>query len=241
MVEPPNPADVTEAEKVLRGEQNYTGTFVDGDDENFIDDERYGSTLRDIIPEGVPPEERERILHRLETCARAREESTRIMSFRFAQRDAVKEDTQRAAETYRRELLSSKYDREQRWVRKTTRSPFAVDLVAEDQRIEEENKVRTEIAQRKQKLLAVRHNEAHNAIFKRAVAESDELEVLRREKRVLLQNERQLKAMRDVERTNARTAQILAQKEKQQQERLDRLEVEAEERAAKIAASRKIQ
>ena len=52
------------------------------------------------------------------------------------------------------------------------------------------------------------------------------LEVLRREKRVLLQNERQLKAMRDVERTNARTAQILAQKEKQQQERLDRLEVE---------------
>ena len=37
------------------------------------------------------------ILHRLETCARAREESTRIMSFRFAQRDAVKEDTQRAA------------------------------------------------------------------------------------------------------------------------------------------------
>ena len=64
--------------------------------------------------------------------------------------------------------------------------------------------------------------------------------MLRREKRVLLQNERQLKAMRDVERTNARTAQILAQKEKQQQERLDRLEVEAEERAAKIAASRKI-
>ena len=37
--------------------------------------------------------------------------------------------------------------------------------------------MRTEIAQRKQKLLAARHNEAHNAIFKRAVAESDELEV----------------------------------------------------------------
>merc|ERR1719207_188468 len=215
-------------------------SFQDEESDNFIDDERgYGSTLHDLIPEGVSAEERERIMHRLEICARAREESTRIMSFRFAQRDAVKEDTQRAAETYRRELLSSKYEREQRWIRKTTRSPFAVDLVAEDQRIDEENRVRTEIAQRKQKLLAARHNEAHNAIFKRAVAESDELEILRKEKRVLLQNEKQLKAMRDVERTNARTAQIQAQKERMEDERQERREKEAADRAAKLAAQQK--
>merc|ERR1719316_1958020 len=227
--------------QVLRGETTYTKAFTDGDSEQYIEDgNRYGASLQDLIPEGVAHEDREKIMHRLDVCAKAREESTRIMSFRFAQRDAVKEDTQRAAETYRRELLSSKYEREQRWIRKTTRSPFAVDLVAEDQRIDEENRVRTEIAQRKQKLLAARHNEAHNAIFKRAVAESDELEVLRREKRVLLRNERQLKAMRDVERTNARTAQILSSKDKQQQDRLDRLERQANERAEKIAASRKI-
>merc|ERR1719191_1902569 len=215
-------------------------SFQDGDSDNFIDDERgQGSTLHDLIPEGVSAEERERIMHRLEICAQAREESTRIMSFRFAQRDAVKDDLQRSADAYRRELLASKLEREQRWVRKTTRSPFAVDLVAEDQRIEEENRVREDIASRKAKLLAARHNEAHNAIFKRAVAESDELEILRKEKRVLLQNEKQLKAMRDVERTNARTAQIQAQKERMEEDRQQRREKEAADRAAKLAAQQK--
>ena len=215
-------------------------SFQDGESDNFIDDERgHGSTLHDLIPEGVSAEERERIMHRLEICAQAREESTRIMSFRFAQRDAVKEDLQRSADSYRRELLASKLEREQRWVRKTSRSPFAVDLVAEDQRIEEENRVREDIASRKAKLLSARHNEAHNAIFKRAVAESDELEILRKEKRVLLQNEKQLKAMRDVERTNARTAQIQAQKERMEEERQDKREKEAAERAAKLAAQQK--
>ena len=47
-MEPPNPADVTEAEKVLRGEQNYAGTFVDGEDENFIDDERCPCTKTEL-------------------------------------------------------------------------------------------------------------------------------------------------------------------------------------------------
>jgi hypothetical protein len=215
-------------------------SFQDGESDNFIDDERgHGSTLHDLIPEGVSAEERERIMHRLEICAQAREESTRIMSFRFAQRDAVKDDLQQSADAYRRELLASKLEREQRWVRKTGRSPFAVDLVAEDQRIEEENRVREDIANRKAKLLAARHNEAHNAIFKRAVAESDELEILRKEKRVLLQNEKQLKAMRDVERTNARTAQIQSQKERMEEDRQERREKEAADRAAKLAAQQK--
>jgi hypothetical protein len=215
-------------------------SFQDGESDNFIDDERgQGSTLHDLIPEGVSAEERERIMHRLEICAQAREESTRIMSFRFAQRDAVKEDLQRSADSYRRELLGAKLDREQRWVRKTSRSPFAVDLVAEDQRIEEENRVREDIASRKAKLLSARHNEAHNAIFKRAVAESDELEILRKEKRVLLMNEKQLKAMRDVERTNARTAQIQSQKERMEEDRQQRREKESADRAAKLAAQQK--
>merc|ERR1719253_1244813 len=213
------------AEKVLRGETTYTKAFTDGDSEQYIEDgNRYGASLQDLIPEGVAHEDREKIMHRLDVCAKAREESTRIMSFRFAQRDAVKEDLVRSTVVYRRELLLSKRERDQRWSRKLARSPFAVDLVAEDQRIDEENRVREKILQRKGKLLAGRHNEAHNAIFKRAVVESDELEVLRREKRILLQNEKQLKAMRDVERTNARTAQILFKRNQAEDERQRRRE-----------------
>merc|ERR1712113_1110482 len=79
-----------------------------------------------------------------------------------------------------------------------------------------ENRVRDNVEKRRQRLTARRNREAHNAIFKRATAEMDELDQLRAEKRMLLENERQLKALRDVEKSNARTAQILQERRKQQ-------------------------
>merc|ERR1719224_316633 len=121
--------------------------------------------------------------------------------------------------TYLGEMSNSRRERDERWTRKLQRSPFAVDLVAEDQRIHEENRVRDNVEQRRQKLMARRNREAHNAIFKRATAEMDELDTLRSEKRMLLENERQLKALRDVEKSNARTAQILQERRKQQLEK----------------------
>merc|ERR1719171_2603145 len=119
-------------------------------------------------------------------------------------------------------MFQSRRERDERWTRKLQKSPFAVDLVAENQRIDEENRVRDHIEQRKQKLMQQRNREAHNAIFQKAVAESDELDLLRQEKRMLLENEKELKALRDVEKSNARTAQILQvrrqnQLDKQQQ------------------------
>merc|ERR1719272_2212571 len=116
-------------------------------------------------------------------------------------------------------MSTSRRDRDERWTRKLQRSPFAVDLVAENQRIDEENRVRDHVEQRRQRLMARRNREAHNAIFKRATAEMDELDQLRQEKRMLLENERQLKALRDVEKSNARTAQILQERRKQQLEK----------------------
>merc|ERR1719377_7915 len=116
-------------------------------------------------------------------------------------------------------MLQHGQAREERWSRKLQRSPFAIDLVAEDQRISEENRVREHVETRRQRLMARRNREAHNAIFKRATAEMDELDHLRAEKRMLLENEKQLKALRDVEKSNARTAQILQERRKQQLEK----------------------
>merc|ERR1719434_600715 len=141
------------------------------------------------------------------------------MSIRFAQRDAVKNDLRRERQTHLEKMSASQRDRDERWSRKLQKSPFAVDLVAENQRIDEENRVRDHIEQRKQKLVQQRNREAHNAIFKRAVAESDELDLLRQEKRMLLENEKQLKALRDVEKSNARTAQILQERRRIQLEK----------------------
>jgi len=189
--------------------------------EQFIEDQPQGAQfgVSHLLPSATKTEERERLLRRLEMCAKAREESTKIMSIRFAERDAVKNKMSRERQDLQEKLLMSAHDREERWNRKLQKSPFAVDLVAENQRIDEENRVRCHVEQRRQRLMARRNREAHNAIFKRATAETDELDQLRAEKRMLLENERQLKALRDVEKSNARTAQILQERRKQQLEK----------------------
>mmetsp|Transcript_35284 Transcript_35284/g.109923 ORF Transcript_35284/g.109923 Transcript_35284/m.109923 type:complete len:293 (+) Transcript_35284:66-944(+) len=202
-------------ERLLRGESTYTAH------EHFVDDRPQvpHCGVSQALPKASTAEERERLLRRLEMCARAREESTKIMSVQFAQRDAKKNEMRKERQTFAEKMVSSQRDREERWSRKLQRSPFAVDLVAENQRIDEENRVRDHVEQRRQRLLAKRSREAHDLIFKRATAEADELEQLRTEKRLLLENEKQLKALRDVERSNARTAQILQERRRHQQVR----------------------
>merc|ERR1712039_620417 len=216
--------DLAQKERLLRGESTYTASNDGRPNEHFIEDQpqvvQYG--LSNLLPRAATSEERERLLRRLEMCAKAREESTKIMSIRYAQCDAVKNEMRRERQVYLEKLSTAQRDRDERWSRKLQRSPFAVDLVAQNQRIDEENRVQRTVEQRRQRLMAQRNREAHNSIFKRATAESDELDQLRREKRLLLENERQLKALRDVEKSNARTAQILAERrrrhiEKEQQ------------------------
>jgi len=85
----------------------------------------------------------------------------------------------------------------------TTRSPFLVDLVAENERIDEENKVRLYDQARRQKQLERKKEEAKNAIILSALQEGNELESLRREKKKILEEERRLKALIDLEKTNA--------------------------------------
>lgn len=199
-------------------EATYTGGVSDPrDNEQFIEDRPEGAQfgVAHLLPKASTTQERERLLRRLEMCAKAREESAKIFSIRFAERDAVKTDMRRDRQQLLEKLQTSKIERNERWTRKLQRSPFAVDLVAENQRIDEEARVRDHVEQRRQRLMARRNREAHNAIFKRATAETDELNQLRAEKRMLLENERQLKALRDVEKSNARTAQILQERRKQ--------------------------
>ncbi|OLQ11928.1 hypothetical protein AK812_SmicGene4163 [Symbiodinium microadriaticum] len=211
----------THRERLLRGESTYTTASSNMHmNDHFIEDQpqilQFG--MSHLLPQSTNTEERERLLRRLEMCAKAREESTKIMSIRFAQRDAVKNDLKQDRRVYLDRLVASQRDRDERWARRLQKSPFAVDLVAEDQRIAEENRVREIVEKRRAKSAAARSREAHSRIFKRATVESDELDQLRKEKRQLLTNEKQLKALRDVERSNARTLQILQARQQKQQE-----------------------
>lgn len=213
--------DLVHKERLLLGEVGYTGGTDGGSNEHFIEDQPQVIPLgvESLLPKTATCDERERLIRRLEMCARAREESTKIMSIRFAQRDAFKAEARREKQDHLEKISTAQRDRDERWSRKLQRSPFAVDLVAENQRIDEENRVQRSVEQRRQRLVARRNREAHNAIFTRATAEADELGRLRLEKRLLLENEKTLKAMRDVERSNARTVQILTERREKQVER----------------------
>lgn len=101
------------------------------------------------------------------------------------------------------------------------RSPFLVDLVAENERIDEENKVRRYRQTRKLKDMERKREEAKNAIILRALQEANELEALRREKRKILEEEKRLKAMIEIEKLNA-------------QRKEDRIKAERAERKRKI-------
>lgn len=83
------------------------------------------------------------------------------------------------------------------------RSPFLVDLVAENERIDEENRVRRYRQTRKLKDLNRKREEAKNAIILQALQEANELDALRREKRKILEEEKRLKAMIEVEKLNS--------------------------------------
>jgi len=213
--------DVAHKERLLRGEAAYTGMPGDLAADHLIDDNpqsiRYG--VSSLVHEEATMEERERLLRRLEMCAKAREESTKIMSIRYAQRDAVKNDMRRDRQQFLEKISTTQHERDERWSRKLQRSPFAVDLVAENQRIDEEHRVQRTMETRRQRLLTQRNREAHEAIFKRATAETDELDQLRMEKRLMLETEKQLKALKDVEKSNARTAQILQNRRRRQLEK----------------------
>ncbi|CAE8660889.1 unnamed protein product, partial [Polarella glacialis] len=193
----PGAPQLSHRERLLRGESSYTAASIDGrPNEHFIEDQPQGLPMgmpQLFLPRAQTTEERERLLRRLDMCAKAREESTKIMSIRFAQRDAVKADLKQGRHVLNEKIRASQRDRDQRWSRRMQRSPFAVDLVAENQRIDEENRVRKLVEQKRLKEAVTRSRDAHNNIFRRATAESDELDTLRTEKRLLLENERQLK------------------------------------------------
>lgn len=89
-----------------------------------------------------------------------------------------------------------------KWNKRLTNSPFNVDLVAEDERIYEENRIRAEEEQRLKKEIYERKEKAKNDIVLKALAEFSDLEALRKEKRAIIEEEQRLKALLTLEKAN---------------------------------------
>ena len=100
---------------------------------------------------------------------------------------------------------------QRKWKKKMAKSPFHIDLVAESERIDEENRVRLREQQRRQRQNERMREKVKNEIILKALSEASDLEALRQEKRAIQLEEKRLKALLDLEKAGQhRKADLLA-------------------------------
>lgn len=98
-----------------------------------------------------------------------RKESESILARNVLLREKTKEELYEKRIKHEKLVAISREQRLQRWVTKTKNSPFAVNLVAEDERISEENTIRTKEEQQRQRMIEMRKEKAKNEIILKVI------------------------------------------------------------------------
>jgi hypothetical protein len=127
-------------------------------------------------------------------------ESANILKNNLVAREKTK-DQMFIERSQRLEIVNK--EREERlgkWLTKTKTSPFAVDLVAEDERIYEENQIRMREEKERERNVNERKARAKNDIILKALSEFSDLEALRKEKRAIMEEEQRLRALLTLEK-----------------------------------------
>jgi len=128
-------------------------------------------------------------------------ESAMILSRNTMERDKLRakyHEEQRKKEMKHNKV---KEKRQEKWKKLTAKSPFAVDLVAEDERIQEENRIRVAEETARKQLAESRREKAKSEIILKALSEFSDLEALRQEKKAIMEEEQRLKALLALEKT----------------------------------------
>lgn len=170
--------------------------------EHLTDSQLRESTHVAQLPEASAAREREKLVRKLEICAAVRAQSARKMSHRCSQREVVKNQMLAERRRHHERIYSSAREREDRWSRRLHRSPFTIDLLAENQRIQEMRE--RELEEQKQLEAHNRARAAQDALFRR-VTDAEKIDV-RAERRQLLEKEKHLKALRAVEKSSIQSA-----------------------------------
>ncbi|OQS07055.1 hypothetical protein THRCLA_00937 [Thraustotheca clavata] len=137
------------------------------------------------------------------TAKLSRAESAEIFSKKFVERTQVKASMIEDEKTKRLQKEKRRQVNIQKWQVKLAKSPFKVNLVADNERLDEENRVRLAEESRRLKALENKTKQVKNDIILKALQETSDLEALRREKRVIIEEEKRLKALLDLEKTNS--------------------------------------
>lgn len=134
-------------------------------------------------------------------------ESQEIYNQSIVQRNQIHQSLVNERQKHQNRSLTRRSKRTYKSQAKMHNSPFLVDLVAEHERIEEENKVLLRTQVQHQKYIQKAQEKAKNDLILRALQEDNELEQLRREKRQILREEKRLKALLEIEKVNSHLKQ----------------------------------
>jgi hypothetical protein len=156
---------------------------------SVYEDDDEEETARSSV-RNVSPEKREWI----------RNESEAILAKNLMLREKTKQDMFEKRLQHEKLMQVAREKRDSRWKSKTKHSPFAVNLVAEDERITEENAIRIKEETDRRNEMEARKHKAKNEIILKALSEFSDLEALRKEKRAIMDEEQRLKALLSLEK-----------------------------------------
>ncbi|KAJ8612269.1 hypothetical protein CTAYLR_002932 [Chrysophaeum taylorii] len=151
--------------------------------------------------------------------ALARARAAEVLAKKFADRDRVKAKILEDQEVARARMRQGREEKLKRWKQRTQHSPFLVDLVAEHERLDEENKVRLDAEARRARALEKKRIALQQQVIVRALREDNDLDALRREKRAIVDEERRLKALLDLEKVQSRAKVDLLAAERAERQR----------------------
>ncbi|EQC26591.1 hypothetical protein SDRG_15531 [Saprolegnia diclina VS20] len=161
----------------------------------------------------------------------SRAESAEIFSKKFAERSQVKSSMLEEEKLRRLQKEKRRQANIEKWQSKLAKSPFKVNLVADNERLDEENRVRLAEEARRIRALEKKTKQVKNDIILKALQETSDLDALRREKRVIMEEEKRLKALLDLEKTNShRKMDMLAAQNAEKKRKQEKIEFRMKQR-----------
>jgi hypothetical protein len=140
---------------------------------------------------GISPERR-RWVH---------QETIKLQERNRLEREGIKKQIQDEENERQARIREFTEARAQKWMVKARVSPYDTDLIAQDERLAEESRIREHDLRMSTVVLDSKRERAKNDIILKALSEFSDLEALRREKRAILEEEQRLRALLALEKS----------------------------------------
>uniref|UniRef100_A0A0G4I5Y1 Uncharacterized protein n=1 Tax=Chromera velia CCMP2878 TaxID=1169474 RepID=A0A0G4I5Y1_9ALVE len=143
----------------------------------------------------------ERLLRKMNMTIQAKNASLQIQRNQDIQRQMVKEDLMTARKAYLTEMYRQRRERDDRWTKRLSGSPFSVDLVADLEKVEEVTAANERVRKSNEAELERRYKATRDEMFRKAVEAAETVERARTLRRSAAEADRLARAHIDIEKS----------------------------------------